>query len=268
MKKTIFLLMLMVGMIMSITSCSSDLVDQGSRGLVIKRPYIFGTDGVEVANEGRVYYAWSSNLVPINVRPDRVKEDFDDLTSSDRTSVYFDIYFTMQPLADQVDVLYTNFGLDWYAKNVEQEFRNMVRDKAKTYDMNQLCNDPKTSSEICAYLQSEGEKMLKKLGIPVKLLAVNMSAVNPPQAVIVERNATAAARQREQTINQNTKNEVQRQQTEKERAIADKMYQTQMNLSTEQYMELQRLQTDRVAYNKCTNVTLIKGNVPTVNNLR
>ncbi len=58
MKKTIFLLMLMVGMIMSITSCSSDLVDQGSRGLVIKRPYIFGTDGVEVANEGRVYYAW------------------------------------------------------------------------------------------------------------------------------------------------------------------------------------------------------------------
>jgi hypothetical protein len=66
----------------------------------------------------------------------------------------------------------------------------------------------------------------------------------------------------------NTKNEIQRQQTEKERAIADKMYQTEMRLTTEQYMELQRLQTDRVAYNKCNNVTLIKGNVPTVNNLK
>lgn len=261
-------MILAIGMMALITSCSFENVDQGTRGILVKRPLIFGSDGVEVLPEGRHSIAISSNIYPIDVRPNKVKESFTDLTSSDNTSIDFDIYFTLQPESDKVDVLYTNFGLDWYVKNVEQEFRNLVRDKAKLYDMNSLCNNAKTSVEISSYLETEGRKMLVKLGIPVRLIAVNMSAVNPPQEVTNERNATATARQREQTISQNTKNEIQRQQTEKQRAIADKMYQTEMGMSSEQYLEVLRLQNDKIAYQKASSITLIKGNSPVITNLR
>ena len=264
MKRIFNILIFAFGMMALITSCGFPNVEQGKRGVLVKRPWVFGSSGVETLGEGRWLIAYTSDVLAIDVRPDRKKEEFTDLTSSDRTSVKFDIYFTIQPIADSVHILYTNFGFDYYEKNLEQEFRNLVRDKAKSYDMNSLCNDSKTSIEICSYIQEEGSKMIRKLGVPVKLIAVNMSAVNPPNEVISERNATAAARQREQTIVQNTKNEQQRQQTEKERAIADKMYQNEMSMPLNQYLEYLKIKNEGVAYAKASNITLIKGNVPSI----
>jgi regulator of protease activity HflC (stomatin/prohibitin superfamily) len=240
-------------------------VPEGTKALCVKRPYIFGSDGVEVLAPGRHTIASSSTLVTIDTRPLKITEKFDDLTPKDDTPVDFDIYFTIQKDESKLDTLFSKFGLDFYINNLQQEFRELTRNKCKNYDMKTLTNDEKSSKEICDYVLVEGNKIIKKLGIPVKLIAVNMGGVNPPDAVKEERSKTAAAKQRELTIVQETKNQIERQNSERERARADKAYQDALGLSTAEYIQLQELKVKEKAYEKATEVTIIEGGSPNVN---
>ncbi len=242
------------------TSCSMVDVKEGTKGVLVKRPYIFGSDGVEVLEPGRHTIALSSDIIPVDVKPDRKKESFDDLNTKDNVPVDFDIYFTFQVISDKSNILYSNFGLDYYEKSLEQELRNLTRDKCKQYDMNPLTNNAKVSDEINIFVLSEGNKIIKKLGIPVKLIAVNMGSVNPPLTVIEERGRTAAAKQREQTIIQETKNQIERQYSETARAKADKAYQISLGLSTSEYIKIQELKVKEIGYSKAREITIIEGN--------
>jgi hypothetical protein len=131
--------------------------------------------------------------------------------------------------------------------------------------MKSLTNDSKVSDEICEYVKLEGNKIIKKLGIPVVLQSVNMGKVNPPKPVMDEREKTASAKQRELTIVQETKNQIERQNSERERARADKAYQDALGLSTAEYIQLQELKVKEKAYEKATEVTIIEGGSPNVN---
>ncbi len=261
MKKQKSILMLILGLMVmfGMSSCSMEDVKEGTKGVLIKRPYILGSDGVDILEPGRHTIASSSSLVLVDIKPDRKKEVFDDLNTKDNVPVDFDIYFTFQINASEVHKLYSNYGLDYYAKSLEQELRNLTRDKCKQYDMNPLTNDAKVSDEINTYVLAEGNKIIKKLGIPVTLIAVNMGSVNPPPAVITERSNTAAAKQREQTIVQETKNQIERQNSESARAKADRAYQNTLGLTTAEYIKLQELKVKEIGYTKASEVTIIEG---------
>ncbi len=264
MKKLKSYLLLLIGLVfmsMTMTSCSTIDVQEGTKGVLVKRPYIFGSDGVETLEPGRHVIAWSSTVVPVDVKPDRKTEKFDDLNTKDNVPVDFDISFTLQNNPSEVGKLYSNFGLDYYVKTLEQELRNITRDKCKTYDMTPLTNDAKISLEINNYVKEEGNKIIKSLGIPVTLIAANMGLVNPPKAVIDERSNTAAAKQREQTINQETINQGKRLNSETARAKADRAYQDALGLSTNEYIQLQSLKVKEIGYNKASSVTIIEGDV-------
>lgn len=262
MKKQNLFIMVILGIVamFGMTSCSMEDVPEGTKGVLVKRPYIFGSDGVDVLEPGRHTIASSSSLVLVDVKPDRKKEDFDDLNTKDNVPVDFDIYFTFQINSSEVHNLYSKFGLDYYSKSLEQELRNLTRDKCKQYDMNPLTNDAHISDEINTFVLTEGNKIIKKLGIPVTLIAVNMGSVNPPKEVIEERSNTAAAKQKEQTIIQETINQSKRQNSERERAKADKAYQEALNLSTAQYIQLQELKVREIGYSKAKEITIIEGN--------
>jgi len=253
--------LILLSLVTILSSCSYENVNEGTKGVLIKRPYIFGSDGTEILEPGRHVIAASSTLVPADIKPTRIKEEFDDLNTKDNAPVDFDIYFTIQNISSEVNVLYSKFGLDYYEKNLQQEFRNLTRDKCKQYEMNPLTNDVKVSEDINAYVLDEGNKIIKKLSLPVILLAVNMGAVNPSKEVTEERAKTAAAKQREQTIAQQTKNEIGRQASEHERAKADKAYQEAMGLNTGQYIQLQALKVKEIGYSKATTVTIVEGDL-------
>lgn len=257
--KMLFVLILSFAVSLVLTSCSMSDVTEGTKGVLVKRPYVFGSDGVEVLEPGRHTIASSSTLVLVDVKPDRKREIFDDLNTKDNVPVDFDIYFTLQIIPSEANTLYSNFGLDYYAKSLEQELRNLTRDKCKQYEMTPLTNNAKVSEEINAYVLLEGNNIIKKLGIPVKLIAVNMGSVNPPKPVIDERSNTAAAKQKEQTIIQETKNQTERQSSETARAKADRAYQNALGLNTSEYIQLQKLKVQEIAYSKAKEVTIIEG---------
>lgn len=242
-----------------LVSCSMEDVKEGTKGVLIKRPYFIGSDGVDILEPGRHTIAGSSSLVLVDVKPDKKKEIFNDLNTKDNVPVDFDISFTFQLIPSEVHKLYSNFGLDYYEKSLEQELRNLTRDKCKQYDMNPLTNSVVVSNEINSFVMSEGNKIIGKLGIPVKLIAVNMGSVNPPQQVITERGNTASAKQKEQTIIQETKNQKERQNSERERAKADRAYQDALGLSTSQFIQLQSLRIKEIAYLKTSTITIIEG---------
>ncbi len=263
MKKQINFLKMLIGLaflILGMTSCSTENIPEGNKGLCIKRPYIFGSDGVEVLEPGRHTIAWTSNIVVINTQPSKITESFNDLTPKDDTPVDFEIYFNIQKDENRLDYLYSKFGLEFYIHNLQQEFRELTRNKCKNYDMKTLTNNEQASKEICDYIFIEGNKIIKNLGIPVVLKSVNMGGVNPPDEVTKERCLTAAAKQREFTQIEETKNQIERQNTERERAKADKAYQNALNISTEQYIRLQELKVKEVGYAKAKDITIIEGN--------
>ena len=240
-------------------SCSMEDVKEGTAGLCIKRPYFIGSSGTEILQAGRHTIAASSTLILVDIKPDRKTEKFDDLNTKDNVPVDFSIYFTLQSISSEVDTLYSKFGLDYYEKLLEQELRNITRDKCKQYDMSPLTNDAKVSEEINIYVLTEGNKIIKNLKIPVKLIAVNMGSVNPPQQVITERGNTAASKQRENTIIQENVNQQKRKESEESRALADKAYQKALGLTTSEYIQLQSLRVKEIGYSKATTVSIIEG---------
>jgi hypothetical protein len=145
---------------------------------------------------------------------------------------------------------------------------DVKRNKCKNYDMKSLTNNEKTSKEICDYVYVEGNKLIQKFKIPVTLIAVNMGGVNPPDEVKAERSRTAASKQRELTIIQETKNELERKNSERERANADKAYQNALGLSTTEFIKLRELKVKEIGYSKANTITIIEGQVGVTKNVQ
>jgi regulator of protease activity HflC (stomatin/prohibitin superfamily) len=239
-------------------------VDENQVGVLIKRPYVFGSDGRAILPSGRHYIAASSNLIVMDKTPMRYKESFQDMTTKDKSDVDFDIYFKLQIVAPKADILYSDFGLKWYSRNLQSEFRRVVRVVCMKYDMELLTSDSKISQEIEAIVEKECKQIITDLGIPVILVNVNMGSANPPKQVKLERNKTAAAKQREKTLVQQGKNEDQRKSNEEKRASADKAYQSEMGLTTAQYIQLKQLEVQEKAYSKASTVIINGQATPTV----
>ena len=252
---------------LSFTSCSQVGVDEGTRTLCVKRPYIFGSDGVDILTPGRHVMAWTSDDIAVNIRPKKYKESFDNLNTKDNNPVDFDIYFNLQVIATKVDTLYSKFGVGtdasglqvWYVNNLQNKLRNIVRDKCKEYEMNPLTNNTVVSKEVIDYVKLEGNKYIKSIGIPVTLIDVSMGKVNPPKPVLEERERTAKAKQAEKTIFQTNKNrdlknkqliqdQIARADRENKRALADKAYKNTMNLTTSQYITILKLENEKILY--------------------
>lgn len=241
------------------TSCNPVTVDEGHQGLIVKRPYIFGSDETEVVNPGRHYLALSSDMVPINIQNQKFSESFDDLNTKDNVPVDFDIHLTIQINRDEIDKLYSNFGMKFYDQNIKAKFRNLTRDKCKTYDMGPLTNDANVSNSTEAFVKDELQKYFEEIKLPVTIVDVNMGSVNPPSEVLAERSKTASSKQREKTIAQETANEVLRIQKEEKRAEADMAYQKKMGLNSTQFIELRELEVKEKAYTKAGTVILNEG---------
>jgi hypothetical protein len=90
----------------------------------------------------------------------------------------------------------------------------------------------------------------------MKLLDVNLGRANPPDAIKHQRIDTATQEQRINTEKQRKLADDQRKLAEESRAAADNAYRLAMQLSPEQFLQLERIkmQRDVCATSKCVFV--------------
>jgi len=245
---------LALAMILLLSACSVYAPDAGHEVVLIEKPWFFGHGGVEPnpVLTGRTWAAWSTDGVDVYMQPERYEEELDDTMSADGVPLGFRAVINLQ-VTDAV-TLVKNFGPDWYKNNVEQEFAQLVRQSVRKRGMNEMAISTTAIDSVDAEVNAGIAGFLKDKALPVKLITMTVGRANPPDAIKNQRIETAAQEQRVQTEKQIKLAEDQRKAAEESRAAADNAYRQAIGLSPEQYVQLKRIEMERVvcAEGKCT----------------
>ena len=103
-------------------SCTSVTPDAGEEAVLIHKPYIFGSGGVDdTPVETGLKYTWfSTSYVTVSMLPQKFDEKLDDATSNDNTLLDFNTQIQLQVQDNKSPILIKNYGENWY-ENVIQE---------------------------------------------------------------------------------------------------------------------------------------------------
>jgi hypothetical protein len=156
-------------------------------------------------------------------------------------------------VVDSVSLI-KNFGPHWYANNLEEQFKTMVRQAVRKRGMNETAISTSALDAIDAEIRDSLVAFIKEKGLPVRLVTMTVGRANPPDAIKNQRIETAAQEQRVQTEKQIKLAEDQRKAAEESRAAADNAYRQALGLSPQQYVELKRIEMEMkvCGEGKCT----------------
>jgi hypothetical protein len=238
--------------VLACTACSSASPDPGQEAVVVRKPWIFGHGGVDPTpiKTGQNWVALSTQVWYVPTIPIQFTEHFDDLMSSDGVPLDFDASLRFQ-ITDSVKIV-DKFGVNdvgdgsrpypqWYAANVVQPFRNMVRQEVRKHGMNETAINTDAIEQIDQVVSEEMTAYIRQIDLPVRLVDMTVGRANPPDAIKTQRVETATQEQRGNTERQRKLAEDQRLQAEMSRATADNAYRNQMNLSPEQFLRLEAI---------------------------
>lgn len=251
----------------SLTSCYRVQPNAGEEAVLIYQPYFFGHGGVDAdaISTGSTWCAATTDYKKFTITPITMTEDFINMIPSDNTPVSFSAYLKVQIRKGSSPDLYKNFGENWYVNNLQATFRTMVRDKACVYKMFDLASKREISAQIEKDLYKNMDEYAKKIGLPVDILQVSIGAITPPDQVLTETKNTASQNQSILTQNARKNAEDARKAAEVSKAIADKAYQNEMNMTIDQYqhqrqLEIEKEKVELIKDNK--NITIIFGSTP------
>lgn len=233
-----------------LTSCGISGVDADEEGVFVAKPWIFGGGGVydTPLSEGTSITAVSTQVVRFKVTPMKYAEIFDDVMSDDNTPVDLQAYVILQIERGKTPILLTNYGESWYDNNVRETFRKYIRDRVSTYPMYDLTSNreacQKIEDETLTLLQAYFDRLNNGKELPVKILSVIVDRATPNKEVMEEINKTASQIQAKKTQTERESMEKARANAERERAKADKQYQSEMNLSADQFIQLRALEME------------------------
>ncbi len=176
---------------------------------------------------------------------------------SDNTPVSFSAYLKIQIKKGETPVLYKNFGEKWYENSLQASFRTLVREKACVYKMFDLASKREISAQLEVDILKLMQEYSKKINLPVEIMQVSVGAITPPEQVLTETKNTAAQNQSILTQNARADAEFSRKKAEVNKAIADKAYQNEMQMTVDQYLHLRQLEIEK------EKVELIKDNPKT-----
>lgn len=260
-------ILVFVGLVMSLfsmTSCDSVSVNGDQEAVLVMKPWFFGHGGVDktAISSGREWVAWTTDNVKFTITPTTYTETFDDMMTDDNTPVDFAAYLKLQIRKGETPVLLEKFGEKWYENSVAPTFRTMVRDKASMFKMFSLTSDREVLADIQKEVKNKITEYCNKIGLPVSVMEVTIGKVTPPEEVLEETRRTAAQNQSKLTQDARAAAEISRKQAEINKAIADKAYQTQMNMNTSEYLQLRQLEIEKEKVELVRdkqNVTIVMG---------
>lgn len=254
MKRAWWLVVILAGT----AACTSVTPDPGTVAVLTRKPLFLGHGGVDPnpVLPGRSYVAWTTQVLYVDMRPWLVNVEFDDLMSKDGVPLDFNAAVRGQ-YTDAVKLV-SGFGADseFFKRNVEQFFRTTVRDAVKKRGMNEMAIEVTAAEAVDAEVTKALNEYIIAQQLPMKLLDVNLGRANPPDAIKHQRIDTATQEQRINTEKQRKLADDQRKLAEESRAAADNAYRLAMQLSPDQFLQLERIkmQRDVCAAGKCVFV--------------
>lgn len=242
--------------------CSTASPDAGHEAVLIKKPWFIGHGGVdsEPIPTGLTFIALTTTAVNVSKQPIQFSIHFDDLMSSDGVPLDFDAVIRLQ-IIDSVAII-KNFGPEWYKTNVEAELRNRVRQAVRKHGMNETAINTVAIEAIDQEVSDAMVKYIKSAKLPIRLIQVTVGKANPPDSIKNQRVETAAQQQRELTEVQRAKAELARKIAEENRAKSDNAYREAMQLSPNQFLQLETIKMQQQACSKGP-CTFVVGSNPT-----
>ena len=141
--------------------------------------------------------------------------------------------------------------------------QNAVRDAVKKRNMQEMAIDQTAADAVGREVADAAKNIVAQTGVPIILTAVNVGRVNPPDAIKNQRIDTAAQEQRAITEQQRKLAEDQRKAAEQSRANADNAYREEMQLSPEQFIQLETIKMEQSVCATAGTCTLFVGGTPT-----
>lgn len=255
--------LLLLAVALWMTGCSKITTEPGHETVLIDNPWFFGHGGVRDVTQkpGLSWYWWSTDGVHVNLAPTKYDEPLEHLATNDNNFINYASYIVLQ-WKDPAELV-KKFGYkNWYDSNLKEQYRTIVRDVTKKYQMTPIMTDPATLASIEKEIADQFRKHILSTGLHVSLINVNMGKALPDNAVIVEMNNTAVQQQRVKTEKQRKLSEDSRLQAEQSRASADNAYREQMKLDAAQFVQLESIKRYSDACRESKNCVIVQGNTP------
>ncbi|MCR5313884.1 MAG: SPFH domain-containing protein [Bacteroidaceae bacterium] len=239
----IALMMLAVGSV-SVSSCSTATPDADEEAVWVMKPILFGHGGVDPdpVTTGLEFGAFTSTPTYFKITPQRYDEPFDDIFSNDNTPLDFHSYINIKVVEGKTPILLKNYGLDWYKNNIQVYYRNKTREYVSMYNPFDLISNREVLNKIDAAIINDVRKYVAKLSkdkeFPIIICSVTTGAAKPNKDQLAEMNRTAGYIQARRSEEQKTIAEKARAESERQRALADKAYMLEMNLTPQQFIQL------------------------------
>jgi regulator of protease activity HflC (stomatin/prohibitin superfamily) len=247
----------------TLAGCHRINTDPGTETVIVDMPWFFGHGGVrdQTQKPGASWYWWSTQGHPVVLTPIKYDEPLDHLSTADNNFINYASYLVLQ-WKDPAYLVKT-FGYEkWYENNLKEQYRTIVRDVTKKYQMTQIMTDPPTLAAIESEIAVQFRKHIESTGLHVTLINVNMGKALPDAPVITEMNNTAAQQQRRKTEIQRKLAEDSRLQAEQSRAAADNAYRESMRLDAAQFVQLEGIKRYSEACKESKNCVIVQGGAP------
>lgn len=240
--------------------CSPAPIDAGKEGVVIKKPWFFGSGGVskDPIETGLAWVMWTTDVVSYNIKPEKIGENFIDLTASDNVAIDFDAYITLRINKGQTPYIHETFGINWYNNNLKDIFRKAIRNEARTRTSIELRTNEKVINSVQDKVFNVVNTYIESIKLPITVTKVIVGKVVPPVEVLKEAERTASQKQRLKTQEMIQNAEVARKGAETARAMADRAYMDKLRITGDQFIRLKELDI----IEKKDNVTIYMGMSP------
>lgn len=232
----------------------TEVVEPGTELVINDKPYFFGHEGVrpEPIREGRKLLFITSSATQVVKTPLSEQIAFDDYSSRD--NILLDFHTTIQYRVTDSVTLVRDFGADWLKNNVLLQYASIVREEVKKHTMTDMMSDPNTATTIDRVVTDQLKQLVRDSKLPIEVLNVSLGRAKPNSNVLEQMNQTAAQQQRKKTLVEATAAEEQREKEQIAKARADNAYRNAMNLSPEQFVQLETVKRYSEACAKSTCV--------------
>ena len=245
MKNIFSIFVLNLVMVLGFTSCTSVAPNAGQEAVLIHKPWFFGTGGVDSTPvETGLEYTWlSTDYVIVSMLPQKFDERLDDATSNDNTLLDFSTQIQLQVRDNMSPILIKNYGENWYKQVIQEIYRNTVRGYISNFGPFDLMSNREVLDSINIAVKNDMMNYIASLSgeygeLPIDVINVVIGRAIPNERQKSEMDATAAATQAKRTEESRLEMLKAKEAAERQRAIADKAYQEELGLTTDQFIQL------------------------------
>jgi regulator of protease activity HflC (stomatin/prohibitin superfamily) len=167
--KNLCLVVLAVIAIFGLAGCTVATPDAGHEVVWVEKPWLMGHGGIDPSpvKTGREYGAPSSDAIDVDMLPQRVDLEFDDMMTKSGVPVSFHVVATFR-IIDSVKLV-SQFGADrddkgkwgFWDRNLDQPLRTAVRDSVKKREMQEMAISQTAADDVGKEVVDAADKLVK-----------------------------------------------------------------------------------------------------------